>query len=80
MNNMDSSEEMKYMADKASNRGYTDLTPLTEDENATMNAHVKYLKEMEKNYKPSKPIAFPGPFPKVTISDEIKKLFLSGEQ
>jgi len=73
-------DEMKYMADKASNWGYTDLTPLTEDENKIMNAHVKYLKEMEKNYKPTEPITFPEPFPKVKISDEIKKLFLSGEQ
>jgi len=46
-----SEEDMKYMSDKASNWGYTDLTPLTEDENKIMNAHVKYLKEMEKNYK-----------------------------
>jgi hypothetical protein len=75
-----SEEDMKHMSDKASNWGYTELTPLTEDENQIMNTHVKYLKEMEKNYKPTKPNAFPEPFPNVKISDEIKKLFLSGEQ
>jgi len=79
MNYMDSNnlseEDMKHMSDKASNWGYTELTPLTEDENQIMNTHVKYLKEMEKNYKPTKPNAFPEPFPNVKISDEIKKLF-----
>jgi len=83
MNYMDSNnlseEDMKHMSDKASNWGYTELTPLTEDENQIMNTHVKYLKEMEKNYKPTKPNAFPEPFPNVKISDELKT-FLSGEQ
>ncbi len=44
-----SEDEMKQiMINKATNWGYTDLRPLTEDETKTVNESLKQLKEIEK--------------------------------